>query len=270
MKLPRLRPTGALRAVGLGALADHVNLRVLHWRRKQVAARHLRGDGLEIGALHFPLPVPRRVRVRYVDNRPWDPAAAAAAGFDPARVVQPDLIEDGFTLASVPAESQDFVIANHVLEHSPDPLGTLGHWCRVVKPGGHIFLALPIAEKCFDRGRPETTLEHLLEDRRLTAAGDLAAMRARNREHYREWATVSEPNGERIAGRSPAPLTEARIEARVEELAAGAADIHFHTYSAESFRRLLEHFVGQVDPRFALAEFRPAGGEVIAVLARAR
>jgi SAM-dependent methyltransferase len=270
MNLSSLRPTRILRAVGLGALADHVNLRMLHRRRRQVAARHLRGHGLEIGALHFPLPVPRGVRVRYVDNRPWDAAAAEAAGFDARNVVRPDLIEDGFTLASVPAESQDFVVANHVLEHSPDPLGTLGHWCRVVKPGGHVFLALPIAEKCFDRGRPETTLEHLLEDRRLTAAGDLAAMRSRNREHYRDWAAISEPNGEHIAGRSPPPLTEAQVEARVEQLAAGAADIHFHTYSEESFRRLLEHFVVRIDPRFAVAEFRPSGGEIIAVLSRAR
>lgn len=263
-----LKPTRLLHAAGLGGpVADSINIRILQWRHRRVAARHLRGQGLEIGALHFPLPVPCGVQVSYVDNRPWDPAAA---GFDPARVVRPDPIEDGFTLATVPAESQDFVVANHVLEHSPDPLGILGHWCRVVRPGGYVFLALPIAAKCFDRGGPETTLEHLLEDRRLTAPGDMAAMQKRNREHYREWAAISEPNGERIAGGSPAPLTEAQIEARVEQLAAGAADIHFHTYSAESFRHLPEHFAGQTDPRFAIAEFRPSGGEVIALLSRAR
>jgi hypothetical protein len=35
--------------------------------REDVAQRFLRGDGTEIGALDFPLRVPRRARVRYVD-----------------------------------------------------------------------------------------------------------------------------------------------------------------------------------------------------------
>lgn len=257
-----------MRAIGLGALADSANIRVLHWRRKRVASRNLRGRGLEIGALHFPLPVPRGVHVRYVDNRPWDQATAKAAGFDPARVVKPDLIEDGFTLASIPGESQGFVIANHVLEHSPDPLGTLRNWCRIVEPGGCVFLAIPIAEKCFDRGRAQTTLEHLLEDYRLTRAADVREMQARNREHYWEWAAISEPNGERLAGRLPPPMSKEEIEARVERLMTDSADIHFHAYSAGSFRGMLEHFVGEIDRCFAIAEFKPSGGEIIAVLQR--
>jgi ubiquinone/menaquinone biosynthesis C-methylase UbiE len=36
--------------------------------------------------------------------------------------------------------SQDFVIANHLLEHLPDPIGALKEWYRVLRAGGTLFL----------------------------------------------------------------------------------------------------------------------------------
>ena len=37
-------------------------------RRREIAGRYLRGNGIEIGALHNPLDVPRSAHVRYVDH----------------------------------------------------------------------------------------------------------------------------------------------------------------------------------------------------------
>lgn len=60
-------------------------------------------------------------------------------------------------------ESQDYVLTSHVLEHCWDVLGTLREWLRVLKRGGIIYMTLPHPERTFDRGRPITTWDELLE-----------------------------------------------------------------------------------------------------------
>lgn len=59
--------------------------------------------------------------------------------------------------------SQDFVISSHVLEHFPDPIKALKEWYRVVREGGYIFMIIPHKERTFDRNKPRTTLEGLLQ-----------------------------------------------------------------------------------------------------------
>ena len=60
--------------------------------------------------------------------------------------------------------SLDFVIASHVLEHLADPLGFLVDIHRVLRPGGIAIVLLPDRRHTFDRTRPPTPLEHLIED----------------------------------------------------------------------------------------------------------
>ena len=67
-------------------------------------------------------------------------------------------------MGTLPDESQDFIIANHVIEHMVDPIGALHNWQRVLKPGGRLFMAVPNKEKTFDINRPLTTIEHLKQD----------------------------------------------------------------------------------------------------------
>jgi SAM-dependent methyltransferase len=45
--------------------------------------------------------------------------------------------------ASVADESVDVVVMLHVIEHIPDPVGTLREIFRVLKPGGHLVLETP-------------------------------------------------------------------------------------------------------------------------------
>lgn len=47
------------------------------------------------------------------------------------------------TALSYPDHSFDRLIATHVLEHLPDPVGVLTEWNRVVRPGGLISIVLP-------------------------------------------------------------------------------------------------------------------------------
>lgn len=77
-------------------------------------------------------------------------------------------------LQHVPDGEYDALLASHVLEHVADPLGALGEWQRVVRPGGHVLLVMPHHEGTFDHRRPVTRLEHLHEDaERETGEDDL-------------------------------------------------------------------------------------------------
>ena len=59
--------------------------------------------------------------------------------------VQPDLVDDVFTLEKVKDESADVIYACHVLEHATrsTALLALTRWYRVLKPGGTLRIAVP-------------------------------------------------------------------------------------------------------------------------------
>ena len=134
--------------------------------RRRFATR-LRGHGVEIGPGHVPFPVGPQVRVRFVDrwrpeeNRALFPELGEDAGFPPVDIVA-DLDADG--LAALADESEDFVIASHILEHLANPLAVLVEIHRVLRPGGLLVLILPDRRFSYDRFRPATTLEHLVEE----------------------------------------------------------------------------------------------------------
>lgn len=235
-----------------------------HNARASMARRHLRGTGIEIGAMHCPLPPHRGMNVKYVDNTSLEDNLMRFPELRGKHLVRPDYVEDGFTLASIANTSQDFVIANHVLEHAPNPLGVLVNWARVLRPGGSMLLSVPIADSCFDRGRRETSLEHMQEDYRVEAQ----ILGQRNLEHYEEWLTISEPAIHAMNGRPPLIESEAERRARIEEMRLRNSEIHFHTFSAASFRRLLEFFATELDGRFRVAGMHATGGEIIAVITR--
>jgi SAM-dependent methyltransferase len=234
------------------------------YSRAQMAKRHLLGEGVEIGAMHSPLMPHRKMKVKYVDNTSLEDNLSRFSELRGRKLVRPDYIEDGFTLTSFASDSQDFVIANHVLEHSPNPLGVLVNWARVLRPRGSMLLTVPIAETCFDRGRQETTLEHMRED----YFADSQLLNRRNFEHYMEWLAISEPVIHTMHGRTPIMESESQRRERAKEMCRNNQEIHFHTFSAISFYHFLELFCAEFDKRFEVAEVCDAGREVITVLTR--
>ncbi len=54
-----------------------------------------------------------------------------------------DVLEGDLTDAGYPDEYFDYVHVNNVLEHVLDPAGLLTECHRILKPGGHFFLAVP-------------------------------------------------------------------------------------------------------------------------------
>jgi SAM-dependent methyltransferase len=124
----------------------------------------LSGDGIEIGALNNPFRVPAGTRVRYVDKCSADELAGTYPGIPVGQIRVPDIVCNTGELKTIDDMSLDFIIASHVLEHSDNPLQLLYSWHRKLKTNGVLLLVLPDSRFTFDRGRPLTSLEHLLWD----------------------------------------------------------------------------------------------------------
>jgi SAM-dependent methyltransferase len=209
--------------------------------RKTLASYYLPlgGSGIEIGALHSPLPLPGGAVARYLDCHTAEELRQFNASTTMS-IAEPDLIADGFALNCIATTSQDFVIANHVLEHATDALGTLENWLCALRPGGILFVAVPIGACCFDRGRAVTSLEHFIEDRRFTTIGNAEAMRQRNREHVEEHLRFAAPAMARLSGTSWQGLHGDARENEIERLTGRDSYlIHHHVFSPESFAVLL-------------------------------
>jgi SAM-dependent methyltransferase len=58
-------------------------------------------------------------------------------------------------------DAHDFVLASHVIEHMPDPIAALDEWCRVA--ARYVFLVVPHRDRTFDRGRPLTPVQELVD-----------------------------------------------------------------------------------------------------------
>ncbi len=112
--------------------------------REFIADMFIRGEGIEIGALDMPLRVPRSAKVKYVDRLRAEDLRKQYPKLNDKQLVQTDIIADGEKLESLADSTQDFVIANHFVAHGQDPLVAVLNMLRVLKPGGILYLAVPV------------------------------------------------------------------------------------------------------------------------------
>ena len=95
---------------------------------------YLVGDGIDIGGGPDPLAQYRQQFSRMTTVRVWD-------------------IKDGDAqyMAGIADEAFSFAHSSHCLEHLHDPYEGLGHWFRIVKPGGHLIVLIP-DEDMYEQG----------------------------------------------------------------------------------------------------------------------
>jgi predicted SAM-dependent methyltransferase len=218
--------------------------------RVRIANRYLSGDGIEIGALHNPLPIPRSARVRYVDRLPVPKLRAHYPELEREPLVPVDILDDGERLATIPDSSLDFVVANHFLEHTQNPVGTLLNVFRVLRPGGVLYLAVPDKRHTFDIDRPVTSFEHLLRD---FDEGPHVSRRA----HFEEWV--------RLVDKVP----EKEVSRRVEQLLEQDYSIHFHVWTQREALELLTAVRDRLDLDFDIELMERIEHEVVFVLRKA-
>lgn len=191
--------------------------------RTEFAARFLFGEGLEIGPLHLPLSMPPQARARYVDRMPVEELRREYPELDGWDLTPVDVIDDGEALNTIAPESQDFIVANHFLEHCENPIGTIETHLGKLKPGGVLFYAVPDKRYTFDFRRPPTPIEHMVADY------EEGPERSR-REHYEEWAGLVFPEeGE----------SEEQMLARAREIESAKYSIHMHAWTQAGFLRLV-------------------------------
>jgi SAM-dependent methyltransferase len=190
-------------------------------RRRTIAQAYLRGEGIEIGALHHPLTLPRGARVRYVDLMPTAELRKEYPQLRGERFVEVDIIDDGEVLRTTADATQDFVIASHFLEHCQDPIRAVGNMLRVLKAGGILYMAIPDKRYTFDRDRPVTPIEHLWRDHQ--EGPDWS-----RREHFEEWARLVEK-----------VTDESEVADRVHRLMARDLSIHYHVWSQSEILDLI-------------------------------
>ena len=86
----------------------------------------VQGEGLDVGCGHSKEP--------------------GAKGVDARHNSDADIICEGDDL-SMADETQDFIVARHIIEHFTDPMKALTEWNRVLKKGGKVGISTPDADQ---------------------------------------------------------------------------------------------------------------------------
>jgi len=213
--------------------------------RERISGAYIMGDGIEIGALHNPLSVPRSGRVKYVDRMTLEDLRKHYPDLNVKDLVKVDIIDDGERLAGIMDSSQDFVIANHFIEHTQNPILAVKNMFRVLKDGGSLYLAVPDKRYTFDKQRPSTPIDHLVRDHKEGPEWS-------KRGHVEEWVRlVDKVRDEEDVRRNVAKIMEVDYS------------IHYHVFTQDDmveFFRFIKQFLNL---RFETELVMRNDGEVI-------
>lgn len=223
---------------------------------RNMLAIYCAGQGIEIGAYHFPFPICKPIaQVTYVDKWPTEKMNQMRDN-DPnlrgKEIVNVDIVDDGEWLRKIPDNSQSFVISSHQLEHCISPLTAIKNHMRVLKPKGVIVYAIPDKRFTFDKDRQLTSYVLLKELYYDLQAGvsikrqDLEFMYDDYYEHVDKINDVFER------------------KKRIEQAIADNADVHFHVWNADTLLDMLLCFKKEVPYEIEL--FSRAGHENFVVL----
>jgi SAM-dependent methyltransferase len=182
---------------------------------------------MEFGAGPSPFPLPLHCQVTYADRLSKADFEIQYAGYTsspeiPMDVVEPDLIADIQDLSCVPDQSLDFVVASHVIEHTPNPLLAFEQVYSKLCFGGRFLLVVPDKHRTFDRRRELTSLKHLALDY-------LRPSRKRDILHYIEVYSLS------------FPVRFDKLDRTANCACASNTDIHYHTFTYKSFMEVVEY-----------------------------
>jgi SAM-dependent methyltransferase len=189
--------------------------------REGLARKFLSGSGIEIGALQRRLKLPAGCRIRYIDRMSLKDLLRHYPELNGMPIQAPDLIDNGETLFRIADASQDFVIANHFLEHCENPIETLSNLLRVVRSGGILFLAIPDKTYTFDFDRPATDYDVLKTTYEKGSRFDRENL-------YEEWVKYVEAR------------SDPKSKVRAIELMANNYSIHYNVWTVDE---LLEFFL---------------------------
>jgi predicted SAM-dependent methyltransferase len=117
----------------------------------------IRGNGLEIGPLCWPILKKSDAKIQYVDHASTETLRKlyhGDPGVPPEQIVDVDFPLNGRSLLKTVGKKRfSYILASHVIEHVPDMVGWLNDMASVLKPGGVLSLAVPDKRFTFDIDR---------------------------------------------------------------------------------------------------------------------
>jgi SAM-dependent methyltransferase len=127
--------------------------------------------GLEIGPLANPRVSKDDGLVRYLDHASAEElkqkyATNAEMQDRLDRIVEVDyVIGEGKRISEAVAQEApfDYVIASHLIEHIPDPVGWMADVAQILRPGGILSLVIPDKRYCFDINRAPTDISDIVD-----------------------------------------------------------------------------------------------------------
>ncbi len=141
----------------------------MHRRQKILHRLKRDGYGLEIGPSHRPIaPKKEGYKVHIIDHASQKDLVEK---YTPHKVNIDNIEEVDFVWSGQPYDVltgkrkfYDWIIAAHVIEHTPDLIGFLKECDSVLKDDGVLSLAVPDKRYCFDHFRPTTGLAKIIDN----------------------------------------------------------------------------------------------------------
>lgn len=141
----------------------------MHRRQKILHRIKKDGYGLEIGPSHRPI-APKRegYQVQIIDHASQQDLIEK---YTPHKVnvdniEEVDFVWSGQSYEALTGKSKfyDWIIAAHVIEHTPDFIGFLNECDSILNNDGVLSLAIPDKRYCFDHFRPTTGLAKIIDN----------------------------------------------------------------------------------------------------------
>jgi 2-polyprenyl-3-methyl-5-hydroxy-6-metoxy-1,4-benzoquinol methylase len=126
------------------------------------------GAGLEIGPSFNPV-TPKRAgyNVKIIDFMSTEQLVSlnAARNHDTSLIENVDYIWDGRSFRDIigPEQKFDWIIASHVIEHTPDFITFINDCESILNPNGIVSLVIPDKRYCFDYFRPVSSLSQVVD-----------------------------------------------------------------------------------------------------------
>lgn len=138
--------------------------------RKEKALQHIKqnGQGVEIGPSFTPLaPKKEGYNVHIIDHINREGLVAKYKDHDVNldNIEEVDFVWKGERYAELTGKRNyyDWIIAAHVIEHTPDLIGFLHDCETIIKNDGVISLVIPDKRFCFDHYRPVTGIAKIID-----------------------------------------------------------------------------------------------------------
>lgn len=139
--------------------------------RNEKVLRHINknGHGIEIGPSHNPI-APKRggYKVHIIDHMSREQLITKYKDHhvNLKNIEEVDFVwrDENYSELTGKSKYYDWIIASHVIEHTPDLIGFLNDCDAILKDEGVISLVIPDKRYCFDHYRPITGISKIIDN----------------------------------------------------------------------------------------------------------